>query len=212
MIATALGPNRVIATIRIDDVGLAAPTVVALEEGGVNVVEVLLRNDTGLAAISAISSEVPSVLLGAGTVLDVSTLEQAVEAGAAFAVSPGFDREVASRAVELGVPYLPGAVTATEIQACLRLGLSTVKFFPASTSGGPDALRALSAALSVAGVGFVPTGGVDDTNVLDYLGVATVRAVGMSWIATAAHIREHAFDVIAERARLVSRLAEAPDR
>jgi 2-dehydro-3-deoxyphosphogluconate aldolase / (4S)-4-hydroxy-2-oxoglutarate aldolase len=205
MIDKILGPNRVIATVTIDDVELAAPTAAALAKGGVHVVEVMLRTATGLDAITAIRSELPDVIVGAGTVLSVDALNKATEAGAAFAVSPGFDSHIATRAAELNMPYIPGAVTATEIQACLHHGITTIKFFPASTSGGPDALHALFAAFSFAGVKFIPTGGVDETNAFEYLALPAVRAVGMSWLASATNIRERAFDTITERSQLVSR-------
>jgi len=103
-----------------------------------------------------------------------------VAAGARFVVSPGLSRAVVERCGEHGVLALPGAVTATEVQAALELGLSTVKFFPAGTSGGPGAIKALAAPFG--GVAFVPTGGVGPGNLADYLAVPAVAAVGGSWM------------------------------
>lgn len=204
MIDELLGDQRLIAMLIVDDAGAAPDAARALAAGGVKMVEVLLRNSTGIAAISAIASQVPEVIVGAGTVLDTGTLERAIDAGAAFAVSPGFDSELATAAAKQSFAYLPGAVTATEVQACIRAGITTVKFFPASTSGGPAALRALSSAFAIAGIGFVPTGGVDGDNVYDYLDVETVRAVGMSWLAPSSAIASGDFETLSQRARLIT--------
>lgn len=209
MIDDILGLHRVIATVTIDDPSRAAPTARALVAGGVRVVEVMLRTDAGLAAIEAIRAEVPEAIIGAGTVLTPERLEQAQRAGAAFGVAPGFDSATVLRAAELGIPFLPGAVTPTEIQTCLAHGITTIKFFPASTSGGTAAIKALSAAYNVAGVRFVATGGVDETNVFDYLALPAIRAVGMSWLATSADVRDGNVAEIERRARqIIERLEE----
>ncbi|MGI9644794.1 MAG: bifunctional 4-hydroxy-2-oxoglutarate aldolase/2-dehydro-3-deoxy-phosphogluconate aldolase, partial [Ilumatobacteraceae bacterium] len=189
MIDEVLGSQRVIATLTVDDTSLAVPAARALVEGGVLAVEVMLRTPAGLAAIEAIRREVPEAIVGAGTVLTPELLEQAQSAGASFGVAPGFDAATVTRAAEIGIPFLPGAITPSEIQTCLAYGITTVKFFPASTSGGPATIKALSAAYSVAGVKFVATGGVDDTNAFDYLALPTMRAIGMSWLATSADVR-----------------------
>lgn len=205
-----LGDQRVIATVTIPTIQSAVPVASALLDGGIPAVEVMLRTDVGLAALEKIVVEVPDAMVGAGTVLTVERLEQAADAGAAFAVSPGFDPDLADRAAELGLPFLPGAITPTEIQACLARGISTVKFFPASTSGGPAAIKGLAAAYSFAGVQFVPTGGVDDTTIDDYLAVPAVRAVGMSWLASSAAVRDGDLAGITARARSIAdRLAGA---
>jgi 2-dehydro-3-deoxyphosphogluconate aldolase/(4S)-4-hydroxy-2-oxoglutarate aldolase len=120
------------------------------------------------------------VLVGAGTVLTPAQVDEAVTAGASYVVSPGLSRAVVERCQEHGVLALPGAVTATEIQAALELGLTTVKFFPAGTSGGAPAIAALAAPFT--GVRFVPTGGVGPANLLDYLAIPAVAAVGGSWM------------------------------
>ena len=206
-----LGDHRVVATVTIGTIERAVPVAAALVDGGVPAVEVMLRTDVGLAALETIVADVPDAVVGAGTVLTVERLEQAAAAGAAFAVSPGFDPALADRAAELGVPFLPGAITPTEIQACLARDISTVKFFPASTAGGPAAIKALAAAYSFAGVQFVPTGGVDDTTIDDYLAVPAVRAVGMSWIASSAAVRDGDFEGITSRARSITdRLRRQP--
>lgn len=210
MISELLGEHRIVATLTIDDASTAVPAARALVDGGVPVVEVMLRTDAGLAAIEAIRAEVPDAIVGAGTVLTPLRLVQAQEAGAVFGVAPGFDAAVVECAAHIGLPFLPGAITPTEIQACLAHGLTTMKFFPASTSGGPATIKALHAAYAVAGVQFVATGGVDDTNALDYLALAAIRAVGMSWLASSADVRDGNTDSIRDRARLITeRLARS---
>jgi 2-dehydro-3-deoxyphosphogluconate aldolase/(4S)-4-hydroxy-2-oxoglutarate aldolase len=204
MINDILGANRVIATVTIDDLAAAVPTAAALAAGGVPVVEVMLRNETGLDAIAAIHAEFPDLSIGAGTVLSVEMMDRAVNSGAAFVVSPGFDPDIALRAHAIGIPYVPGAATATEIQTCLRSDITTVKFFPASTSGGAAAISALSAAFSIADIGFIATGGIDETNASEYLSLPSVRAVGMSWLADSRSIREQAWSSITSRAALMS--------
>lgn len=204
MIDEVLGSQRVIATLTIDDTSRAVPTARALVAGGVPTVEVMLRTDAGLAAIEAIRAEVPEAIIGAGTVLTPERLEQAQQAGASFGVAPGFDPATVRRAAEIGIPFLPGAITPTEIQACLAHGITTIKFFPASTSGGTATIKALSAAYSVAGVRFVATGGVDDTNAFDYLALPAIRAIGLSWLASSANVRAGNYAEIEARARQIT--------
>nr|WP_240897771.1 bifunctional 4-hydroxy-2-oxoglutarate aldolase/2-dehydro-3-deoxy-phosphogluconate aldolase [Kineococcus vitellinus] len=134
------------------------------------------------------------VLAGAGTVLSAAQVDRAVAAGAAFVVSPGLDRAVVERCREHGVAVLPGAVTATEVQAALALGLSTLKFFPAATSGGPAAVRALSAPF--ADVRFVPTGGIGPDDLRQWLDVPSVLAVGGSWMVPRELIAAGDFDAV----------------
>ena len=146
--------------------------------GGLPVAEVTFRTAAAADSIRAMAAR--GDILGAGTVLTVAQVDQAVAAGARFVVSPGLSRAVVERCAEHGVLALPGAVTATEVQAALELGVSTVKFFPAGTCGGPAAIKALAAPFG--GVRFVPTGGVGPKNLAEYLAVPAVAAVGGSWM------------------------------
>ena len=158
------------------DAGLLADALVA---GGLPVAEVTFRTAAAPEAIRVIADR-GDVLVGAGTVVTVAQVDQAVAAGARFVVSPGLSRAVVERCAEHGIVALPGAVTATEVQAALELGLDTVKFFPATTSGGAAAIKALAAPF--AGIRFVPPGGVGPANLAEYLAVASVVAVGGSWM------------------------------
>ncbi len=125
-------------------------------------------------------SERGDILVGAGTVLTAAQVDTAVEAGATFIVSPGLSRAVVERCLERGVLPIPGTVTATEVQAALELGLDTVKFFPAESTGGAPAIAALAAPF--AGVSFIPTGGITAANLDTYLALPSVAAVGGSWV------------------------------
>ncbi len=174
-----LAAARLVPVVVLDDADDAAPLAAALVEGGLPVAEVTFRTAAAADSIRAMSAR-GDILVGAGTVLTAAQVDEAVAAGAAYVVSPGLSRAVVERCREHGVLALPGAVTATEIQAALELGLSTVKFFPAGTSGGAKAIAALSAPFG--GVTFVPTGGVSAANLHEYLDVPSVVAVGGSWM------------------------------
>lgn len=178
-ILSSLTDARLVPVVVLDDVKDASPLASALVAGGLPVAEVTFRTPAAQDSIRAMA-ERGDILLGAGTVLTPEQVDQAVAAGASYVVSPGLSRAVVERCQEHGVLVLPGAVTATEIQAALELGLSTVKFFPAGTSGGAAAIAALAAPFG--DVSFVPTGGVGPRNVLDYLAMPAVTAVGGSWM------------------------------
>lgn len=175
----ALFEHRLVPVVVVDDAGTATGLAEALMAGGLPVAEVTFRTPAARDAIKAMAAH-GGVLVGAGTVRTPAQVDQAVEAGAQYIVSPGLSVAVVRRCQELGVPVLPGAVTATEVQAASELGLDTVKFFPAETSGGVAAIKALAAPFG--DVRFVPTGGVGPKNLADYLAVASVAAVGGSWM------------------------------
>lgn len=157
----------------------------ALAAGGLPVAEITFRTEAAADAIAAVSAR-GNVLVGAGTVLTAKQVDLAVDAGAAFVVSPGLSRSVVEQCRVRGVPVLPGATSATEVQAALELGIDTVKFFPAETNGGAKAIAALSAPFG--GMTFVPTGGVNPANLADYLAIPSVLAVGGSWMLPASAV------------------------
>ena len=175
----ALGAARLVPVVVVDDAAHAEPLAAALVAGGLPVAEVTFRTAAAEDAIRAMASR-GDMLVGAGTVLTVEQVDRAVAAGASYVVSPGLSRAVVERCREHAVLALPGAATATEVQAALELGLTTVKFFPAGTSGGAAAIKALAAPFG--GVTFVPTGGVGPKNLLEYLAIDAVLAVGGSWM------------------------------
>jgi 2-dehydro-3-deoxyphosphogluconate aldolase/(4S)-4-hydroxy-2-oxoglutarate aldolase len=184
-VLAALAGHRIVPVVVLDDADDAAPLGQALVDGGLPVAEVTFRTAAAERAIGVLA-ERGDVLVGAGTVLTPGQVDRAVGAGARFVVSPGLSRAVVERCGEHGVPALPGAVTATEVQAALELGVSTVKFFPAGTSGGPAAIAALAAPFGH--VRFVPTGGVGPENLREYLDLPAVAAVGGSWMVPRARV------------------------
>jgi 2-dehydro-3-deoxyphosphogluconate aldolase / (4S)-4-hydroxy-2-oxoglutarate aldolase len=178
-VMSALSAARLVPVVVLDDAADADGLAGALVAGGLPVAEVTFRTAAASDSIRAMAAR-GDILVGAGTVLTSAQVDQAVGAGACFVVSPGLSRAVVERCQEHGVLALPGAVTATEVQAALELGVTTVKFFPAGTSGGAAAIKALAAPFS--DVWFVPTGGVGPKNVSEYLAIPAVVAVGGSWM------------------------------
>ena len=176
---STLSEARIIPVVVLDDASEADALAGALVAGGLPIAEVTFRTSAATDSIRAMANR-GDVLVGAGTVLTPAQVDEAVLAGAQFVVTPGISRAVIERCQEKKVAVLPGAVTATEIQAALDLGITTVKFFPAGTSGGVPAIRALSAPFK--GVRFVPTGGVGPENLRDYLSLPAVAAVAGSWM------------------------------
>jgi 2-dehydro-3-deoxyphosphogluconate aldolase/(4S)-4-hydroxy-2-oxoglutarate aldolase len=170
----------VIPVLVIEDAAQARPLAEALVAGGLPVLEVTLRTPAALEAIKAMA-EVPGGIVGAGTVLTSADARAAREAGARFAVSPGATPALLEACADEELPLLAGAVTASEVMALLERGYRTGKFFPAGTSGGAPALKALSSPLPQ--MTFCPTGGVSLANAPDYLSLPNVACVGGSWVA-----------------------------
>jgi 2-dehydro-3-deoxyphosphogluconate aldolase/(4S)-4-hydroxy-2-oxoglutarate aldolase len=200
---------RVVPVVVVDDAEQGVLVATALRDGGLPVAEVTFRTAGARAAIEAIAREVPDVLVGAGTVVNAAQVDEAVEAGARFLVSPGLSAAVVRRAQELGVPVLPGVATPSDVIAALDLGLDAVKLFPANVVGGPAAVKAFSAPFP--GLRFVPTGGVSAANLLDYLALPSVLAAGGSWMVDAALVRAGDTAEITRRTReAVALAATAP--
>ena len=186
---------RIVPVVVLHDAKDAEPLGRALIAGGLPVAEVTFRTAAAVESIRAMSA-IEGLIVGAGTVLTPAQVEQAVEAGASFVVSPGLRRDVVLAAQAAGIPVLPGAVTPSEIMAAQELGLDTVKFFPANVYGGAAAIKALSAPFG--SMRFVPTGGVSVSNLFDYLSLGCVPAVGGSWMVPVDAIREGAFAHVSE--------------
>ena len=196
---------RLVPVVVLDDAAAAPALADALVAGGLPVAEITFRTPAAADAVRAMA-EHGGILVGAGTVLTPAQVDEAVAAGAGFVVSPGLSRAVVERCHEHGVAVLPGAVTATEVQAALELGLSTVKFFPAATCGGPAAVKALTAPFG--GVRFVPTGGIGPDDLASWLAVPSVAAVGGSWMVPRDLIAAGDLDAVRElTARAVARAA-----
>jgi 2-dehydro-3-deoxyphosphogluconate aldolase / (4S)-4-hydroxy-2-oxoglutarate aldolase len=192
---------RVVPVATIEDPAVAPAVGAALLAGGIGCIEITFRHPSAPGAIRS-ACEVEGLLVGAGTVLTTAQAEAARAVGASFAVAPGTNEEVIRAADELDLPFFPGVATATEIERALALGRSIVKVFPAAQVGGPAFLRAVSA--TYPDVGFMPTGGIDASNVVDYLAVPSVVACGGSWLVRPELIREGRFDEIERLSREVS--------
>ncbi|MGR6964385.1 bifunctional 4-hydroxy-2-oxoglutarate aldolase/2-dehydro-3-deoxy-phosphogluconate aldolase [Geodermatophilus sp. URMC 61] len=207
---TALRSARLVPVVVLDDARDADPLAGALVAGGLPVAEVTFRTSAARDAIRAMSDR-GDVLVGAGTVLTPAQVDQAVAAGAGYVVSPGLSRAVVERCAEHGVLALPGAVTATEVQAAMELGLTTVKFFPAGTSGGAPAIAALAGPLG--DVRFIPTGGIGPSDLEDYLRIDAVVAVGGSWMVPRDRVAAGDFEAVrrltADAVALVRRVSPA---
>lgn len=173
----------VIPLVQASDPAVAVRTAQALLDGGLGVIEVVMRTPEALDCLAAIAAEVPDAVVGAGTVLSAEQAGAALAAGSAFLVSPGLDRDVVAVSKEAGIPIYPGVATPTEVQAAWNLGLRTLKFFPASLVGGAPMLKALGSVFR--GVKFIPTGGVSTSNLADFLALDAVLACGGSWLTPA---------------------------
>ena len=181
-IAAIMQVDPVIPVIVINDVADAVPLARALVAGGLRVIEVTLRTPAALAAIAAMK-QVEGAIVGAGTVIDVASLDAALEAGAEFVVSPGLTETLGKAAIARGAPFLPGIANAGDIMRGLDMGFSHFKFFPAMAAGGIPALKALSAPF--AHCRFCPTGGITSATAGEWLAVDSVLCVGGSWIVPA---------------------------
>ena len=186
----------VVPVVVLDRAEDAVPTAKALMAGGVDVMEITFRTAAAPDSIAAVAESCPDMLVGAGTILNLDQCKLAIEKGAKFIVSPGFDAEVVSYCVENDIAVCPGCVTPTEIMAALKLGLKVVKFFPANVYGGLTAMKNLSAPFG--GVKFLPTGGVNTENIKEYFTAPFIHAVGGSWICPRADIAAGNFEKITQ--------------
>lgn len=200
-----LRATRIVPVIVIKELAHAVPLAKALVEGGLNILEITLRTDAGLAAIKAIAAEVKGAIVGAGTVINADQFAAAAQAGSKFVVSPGLTEEVVKASRDHDVPILPGVATGSEIMQGLSLGLSTFKFFPAETSGGAPAIKALGGPFPQ--VRFCPTGGIGAKNLLSYLSLPNVIAAGGSWMVPSDLNEADAFARAAVMAREAKTLA-----
>ncbi|EGD59112.1 2-keto-3-deoxy-phosphogluconate aldolase [Novosphingobium nitrogenifigens DSM 19370] len=178
-IETIMRTAPVIPVLVIEDVEHAVPVATALVAGGLRVLEVTLRTPAGLEAIRAMKG-VEGAIVGAGTVTNPDELKASIDAGAEFIVSPGLTPRLGEAAIASGIPFLPGTANAADIMLGLDLGLSHFKFFPAATSGGLPALKALAGPFHTAK--FCPTGGVTQASASDWLAFDPVLCVGGSWL------------------------------
>lgn len=172
----------------------AKPLAKALCAGGLPCAEVTFRTAAAKESIAIMRKEFPEMLVGAGTVLTVEQVDEALEAGAQFVISPGFDEDVVKHCIEKNVPVTPGTCTPSDVQKCYRLGLDVVKFFPAEAAGGLKMIKSIAAPYTQ--MKFIPTGGVNAKNLDSYLSCDKIVACGGSWMVKGDLVAEGKFDEI----------------
>lgn len=202
----ALQSVPVIPVIVLENSEDAVPVAEALIEGGIPIFEITLRTKAALPAIEEIARRFPEAQTGAGTVLSRKQAEWAIEAGAQYIVSPGWDGDVIKAAQAADIPVIPGVMTPSEVQRARRRGLKVLKLFPAGIAGGVPMLKALASVYP--DVGFVPTGGVSAGNLAEYLAVPNVVAVGGSWLVPKAAVAEGRFGEITRLAIEANKIAQ----
>lgn len=186
----------IVPVVVIEDAKDAVPTAKALLAGGICTMEITLRTAAAMDSIRQVAAECPDMVVGVGTVLNIDQAKAAVEAGAKFVVSPGFDEETVKWCVDNNITVTPGCVTPTEIMAARKLGLRVVKFFPANVYGGLNAIKNLAAPFT--DMQFLPTGGVNTDNISEFVESPAIFAVGGSWVCKKADITAGNFDKITE--------------
>lgn len=184
----------IVPVIAIQDVEKAVPLAKALIDGGIPCAEITFRTSAGEEAIRRISKAFPDMLLGAGTVLSTAQVDKAIDAGAKFIVSPGFNPKVVDYCISKNIIIVPGCVTPSEIEQAIDKGLNTVKFFPAEQAGGLDYIKSVSAPYST--LQFMPTGGINIHNINSYLSFEKVLACGGTWMVKKDLIENSDFEQI----------------
>lgn len=197
-LATRLNKAPIVPLIQASDPAIAIATANALCQGGLCVIEIVLRTDAALECLRQVVREVPQATVGAGTVLSTDQVRSVVDAGAAFIVSPGLDDGVVTTAQAAELPVFPGIASASELQRACNLGLDAVKFFPAVLAGGVAMLKALGSVFPQ--VKFIPTGGISASNLAQYLALPSVLACGGSWLTPAAAVAAGNYTAITQLA------------
>lgn len=197
-VSRAISDAPIVPVIVIDDATKAGPLAAALAAGGMSAVEVTLRTEAALEAISAMKAAVPSLLVGAGTVLNEGDIDACVKAGVDFLVSPGSTPSLLDAMIDTGLLSLPGVSTASEALTLYEAGFARMKFFPAEAAGGAPFLKALSSPLP--NISFMPTGGITPITVTSYLQLPNVFAVGGSWVVSKQDLLEENWQSIQAKA------------
>jgi 2-dehydro-3-deoxyphosphogluconate aldolase / (4S)-4-hydroxy-2-oxoglutarate aldolase len=179
---------------KIEDAEDAVPLAKALAKGGLPLFEVTFRSDAAAESIRRIATELPDLMIGAGTVTDVEKATLAKNAGARFVVTPGFNKKVVEYCLAEDMPVLPGCSNPTDIEMAMDYGFDTVKFFPAEAAGGIATIKAISAPYG--NISFVPTGGINIDNMIEYLDFPKTLAIGGSWLTPPALVKERNFEGI----------------
>ena len=201
--------KRVVPVAVIDKVEDAVPLAGALLSAGLDVIEVTFRTAAAADSIRAIVQAYPSMLVGAGTLLDVSQVKQARAAGAKFGVAPGLNETTVKASLEMGMPFVPGVATASDVERGLALGCKIQKLFPADVLGGVKLLKAFAGPYGHTGVKFIPLGGINAQNMADYFALPIVAAIGGSWIVDKKLIAEKKWADITALTKAALAIAQA---
>lgn len=196
-----LKANPLIPVIVLDEVDDAAPLAEALLAGGLSVIEITLRTPVAVKAISYLSKHYPELLLGAGTVTSTELAQQAIDAGSCFGLAPGLNPHIVHFFQSNDVLFIPGIMTPGELEEGLSLGCKMFKFFPAQQAGGVRLLKSISEPYQSYGVSFCPTGGIELSNMVDYLALPSVSNIGGTWLATRQQIAQKEWSVITRQVR-----------
>ncbi len=197
-LSAVLGKNRIIPIAQFDEPRAAIRTAELLVEHLYGILEITLRTDAALDCIAGVCREFPGLAVGAGSILSLESFKKAVDAGASFCVAPGTDMEIVDYANSRGVPFIPGVATPTEINAALGK-CPVIKLFPAVQLGGVEYIKSVTAPFRAKKFHLVPTGGVNQQNYRDYLGLDRVIAVGMSYPVESALVQKGDFAALGER-------------
>jgi 2-dehydro-3-deoxyphosphogluconate aldolase/(4S)-4-hydroxy-2-oxoglutarate aldolase len=201
--------NKIIAVLVVDNVADAVPLAETLLEGGITALELTLRTPAAMESLRVIRKHIPVMTAGVGTILTRDQVKDARAADAAFGVAPGLNRTVVDEAQKVSLPFAPGVVTPSEVEAALENDCRVMKFFPAEPSGGLTYLESIAAPYRHLGVRFIPLGGISQDNLRSWLGSSAVCSVGGSWIAPRSLVKENNWAEIRRRAEAASAVAQS---
>ncbi len=196
----------VVPVVVLNDAKDAKPLAEALVKGGLPCAEVTFRTEAAEESIRIMADSYPDMLVGAGTVLTTDQVDRAVNAGAKFIVSPGFDPEIVDYCLQKDIPVFPGCITPSEVAQAIKRGLKVIKFFPAAQFGGVDTIKALAAPYT--SVKFMPTGGINAGNLKDYLDFDKILCCGGSWMVKGDLVKAGDFDKICELTKEAAELVK----
>ncbi|MDR3049252.1 MAG: bifunctional 4-hydroxy-2-oxoglutarate aldolase/2-dehydro-3-deoxy-phosphogluconate aldolase [Elusimicrobiota bacterium] len=199
-LAVELAKKGVIAVLEIEKTEDAALVSKALLDGGISAIELALRTDAAEPSISIIAKETPQMTIGIGTIIKKGQAKRVQGLGASFGLAPGLNKEIVREAKEAGLPFIPGIATPSEIEEALSEGLNILKFFPAQPLGGLEYLKSMNNPYNYLGLKYVPLGGVNESNLADYASMPQIVAIGGTWIAPRALIKEKNWNEITQRA------------
>jgi len=198
--------HNIIPVVTLNDIDCALKVANALMHGGINIIEVTLRTDNALEVIRHLSHNLPQLVVGAGTVLNATQYNLAVENGAQFIVSPGLNQELITTSKKYTLPFLPGAITPSEVLTAYSHGFCHLKYFPAESYNGSSSLKSMASVFPQ--IKFCPTGGIDLSNANKYLSLANVAAIGCSFLVNQDIINQGDFARITDMALEITKFAQ----